>query len=196
MFGKLKRFAKKALKNPLVKNALKSVPVVGTAYAAYDTVSSVSSLLGGGGSGRSSLPALPSGMPSMRAAPAMALPLPGTVPGMGRRSIFRDDPNVPANIEQFAIPQRELRVYYRAPKGFVVLRDPNGQAFGVPKAVARNFGWRPARKPPISVGDWRAVQRADRTVKKMKKIFRQTTAVDRNVSGGKVVVTKRKKACK
>lgn len=194
MFGAIARFASKAvkplaktvLKNPLVKSAVTTVlPGASIAYTAYDAGRA---LMGGGS--RSTMPALPAG------ASMPALPLPGTVPGMGQRSIFRDDPNVPANIEQFVIPERELRTYYRAPPGFVVLTDPNGQKFGVPKAIARQYGWRPAKKPPISVGDWQAVKRADRTVKRMKKIFRQTTAVDRNVSGGKVVVTKRKKACR
>jgi len=191
MFGAIARFASKSvgkvaktvLKNPLVKSAVTTVlPGASVAYTAYDAGRA---LLGGGKS--ASLPALPA------SASMPALPMPGTVPGMGQRSIFRDDPNLPAAYQQFAIPERELRTYFRAPKGFVVLRDPNGQAFGVPKQIARQFGWKPAKKPPISVGDWRAVQRADRTVKKMRKIFRQTTVVDKGVSGGKVTITRRKK---
>lgn len=166
-------------KQPIVKTVAKSTGIGAVAYGVGNTLFPT-----GGGSGN--LPAFPAGN----------LPLPGTVPGMGQRSIFRDDPNVPANIEQFAIPERELRVYYRAPKGFVVMTDPNGQRFGVPKTIAREYGWRPAKKPPISVGDWQAVKRADRTTKKMKNIFKTTTRVENNIKGGKVCVTKpKRKSC-
>ena len=81
----------------------------------------------------------------------------------------------------------------RAPKGFVICYDEKGDPFALPKKLAMMLKmWRPAKKPPISVGDWQAVKRADRTVSKMKKIFAVTTRVDNNISGGKVKVRRRK----
>jgi len=96
---------------------------------------------------------------------------PGAPPGMGKRSIFRDDPNVAAFLKQFAIDDRFLKTYHRAPRGFVVLRDPNGDAYALPRKLAQQYaGWKPARKPPISVRDWSAMQRAQSVIKKLRVI--------------------------
>lgn len=164
--------------------ALKAVPVVGNALALAGAASAVSSAFGGS----KSLPALPGG----------GLPaLPGTSAGalatMGSRGIFRNDANVADWVKPFAISKGDLRVQYRAPKGFVVLHDSVGDPYAVPKQVARMLGWKPASKPPISVGDWNAVKKADRTVKKMKKIFAVTTRVDKQVTRGKVAIHRKKK---
>lgn len=126
-------------------------------------------------------------------------PIPGTggFPGKaqaGDRSIFRDDPNIVAALQPWAIPARGLRASYRAPKGFVVRYDSAGDPYGIPKSLARAYlGWRPSKKPPISVGEWQAVKKADRTIKKMRKITSTMTTVDRGIRGGKVVVRRRKK---
>jgi len=84
------------------------------------------------------------------------------------------DPNVPAQLENFACDDGYLSITYRAPKGFVLWRNANGKPFGLWKPVARMMGWKPKRKPPISVGDYQALMRADRTVKKMQSIVRRT----------------------
>lgn len=67
-----------------------------------------------------------------------------------------------------------LRTYYRAPKGFVIVRDrATGQIAVVRKDVARRAHlWTPARKPPISAGDWHRYQTARSVEKKLLKIAR------------------------
>lgn len=166
----------------------RAIPVVGTGIAALSAVDMASRFIGGGGS--AGLPALPSsaGLPA----------LPGTAmadPRVGMRSIFRDDPNIVAALQPFAIPARELRTYHRAPlKGFVVRYDSAGDPYAIPKTLARKYlGWKPSKKPPISVGEWEAIKRADRASKKIKKAMTTVARVDKNIRGGKVVVPKRKK---
>jgi hypothetical protein len=65
-----------------------------------------------------------------------------------------------------------LRTFYRAPRGYVIVKDPSsGQPFAVRKDIARrNKLWRPARKPPISAGDWHQFQTAKAVEKKLRKI--------------------------
>jgi hypothetical protein len=158
--------------NSLVKSTLKQTALGGALYAAGNAIT-----------GRSS------GMPAL---PAGGLPaFPST---MGSRGVFSNDANVPAMLKEWTISKGDLKFYPRAPKGFVICYDEKGDPFAIPKKIAMMLKmWRPAKKPPISVGDWQAVKRADKTVKKMKKIFSVTTHVDKNINGGKVRVTRRKK---
>jgi hypothetical protein len=128
-----------------------------------------SSLFGGGGSG--AMPALP-GMPGVAGqgpmGPAGAL---NPDPNAGRRSIFRDDPNVHAALKPYAIDNRFLKSMYRGPRGYVVLKDPNGDAYAIPKWLAKAYGmWRPKKKPPISVRQWQAMKRTRSTMKTLNKV--------------------------
>lgn len=163
----------RALANvPLVKTVAKQTALGAGLYA-------VGNALGGGKSG--GLPALPGGGPM----------LPST---MGNRGLFRNDANVPDMLKEWTISKGDLKFYPRAPKGFVICYDEAGDPFAIPKKIAMMLKlWKPSKKPPISVGDWQAVKRADRTVKKMKSIFRTTTRIDKNISGGKVNVAKSRK---
>lgn len=163
-------------KVPLVREVAKQTAIGAALYGAGNAVF---------GSGGSKLPALPGGgMPA----------LPST---MGNRGIFRNDANVPDMVKEWTISKGDLKFYPRAPKGFVICYDEAGDPFAIPKKLAMMLKWwKPAKKPPISVGDWQAVKRADRTVKKMKSIFRTTTRVDKNITGGKVNVPGRKKGGK
>lgn len=158
----LRRAGKVLKKVPLAKSVLRAVPGLGTAYAAFDIASDIARATRGGG-----------GVPPMPGA-AATMPLPGgpgAPRGMGTRSIFRDDPNVAAYLKQFAIDDRFLKQYFRAPRGFVVLRDVNGDAYGLPKKLAQQYGgWRPAKKPPISVRDWSAMTRARHVMKKLNEV--------------------------
>jgi hypothetical protein len=156
---------------PLVKSVAKQTAIGAAMYAAGNAITG----------SKSSLPALPSG----------GLPaLPST---MGSRGIFSNDANVPAMLKEWTISKGDLKFYPRAPKGFVICYDEKGDPFAIPKKIAQMLKmWKPAKKPPISVGDWQAVKRADRTVAKMKKIFSVTTRVDKNISGGKVKVRRSK----
>jgi len=170
-------------KIPVAGKALQAVPVLGNALALASAGAAVSSAFGGKSSSMPALPALPGASSA-------------GLSTMGNRSIFRNDANVQDWMKPYAISKGDLRVQYRAPKGFVVLHDSVGDPYAVPKQIARMVGWRPSAKPPISVGDWNAVKKADRTVKKMRKIFAVTTRVDNQVSRGKVAIHRKKKGGK
>jgi hypothetical protein len=156
----------------VVKSVAKQTALGAAAYALGNSISG----------SKGGMPALPAaGMPAF----------PST---MGSRGVFSNDANVPAMLKEWTISKGDLKFYPRAPKGFVICYDEKGDPFAIPKKIAMMLKmWRPAKKPPISVGDWQAVKRADKTVKKMKKIFSVTTHVDKNINGGKVRVTRRKK---
>lgn len=166
-----------------------AIPVVGNVLAAAGGLATASSLLGGGGGG--GLPALPAvsgGLPTL-------LPGAGAPAIVGDRGVFQNDPNIAKALEPFAISKTNLRIAYRSPiKGFVVVRDSVGDPYALPRALARKYaGWKPSKKPPISVGDWEAVKRADRTIKKVRKITSTMTKVDNATRGGKVVIRRKKK---
>jgi len=196
LFGRIVRGATSVVKTglkatnavsniPIVGNVLKAVPVVGTVLGAAGAVSSVVNAVSGGGRASvGQLPAMPGNLPA----------LPGTAGApdiVGSRSVFRDDPNVVEALKPFAIATRNLWTYYRAPiKGYVIRRDSAGDAYAIPKYLAKKYlGYKQHKKPPISVGDWEAVKRADRTVKKVRKIMTTMARVDKAVGkGGKVKI--------
>lgn len=81
------------------------------------------------------------------------------------------DPRIPRDLRQWALDDKYLKTYYRAPKGYVVVRDQSGRPYALKKEIARQMGWwKPAKKPPISVSDWQAFKKAERVAKKLKKI--------------------------
>lgn len=70
-----------------------------------------------------------------------------------------------------------LGQYYRAPRGYVIVRDPQGNVFGMLRSYARQTGyWKPSRKPPISAGDWHKYQTAKSVEKRLLKIARHGLA--------------------
>ncbi len=140
----------------LISGGLKAAGALATGYSLYQ---GARSLTGGG----SNTPALP--------------PMPGVMgggvpdPNAGKRSIFRDDPNVAADLKQYAIDERFLKQFFRAPKGYVILRDNAGDVYALPKLIAMQRGWwKPAKKPPISVRDWSAMKRAQVVMRKLREI--------------------------
>ncbi len=201
LFGSIAKIASKVVR-PVVSTAAKigkipgvgAIPVVGNVLSIAGAAASVGNLIG---AARSSgmppmpvggMPALPGGMP--------ALPGAGAPPIVGQRGWLQNDPNIVAALQPFAISKANLRVGYRSPlKGYVIRYDSAGDPYAIPKSLARAYlGWRPSKKPPISVGDWEAVKRADRTVKKVRKIMTTMTRVDKAVGkGGKVRLPGRRK---
>jgi len=134
---------------------------VGLASAAYGGYQALS---GGSSAKLPALPGAPGGLPAFPGGGGFA----GQA-GPGDRSIFRNDPNVVEAMKQFAIPLRGLRTYYRAPKGYVVVRDNVGDPMGIPKQYAKAyFGWKPAKKPLLSVRDTSALKRAGVAIKKLQ----------------------------
>ncbi len=90
--------------------------------------------------------------------------LPMTMPTGASAGLYQGGGILPEMLDAAA-----LRTYYRAPRGFVIVRDPaTGQVAVVRKDVAiRARLWHPARKPPISAGDWHRYQTARSVEKKL-----------------------------
>lgn len=195
--------ALKVVKNPIAGKALSMVPGLGTAvaaaglassaYGAYKTISGVT--------GNKGVPPMPGGLPALpgvssnRSFGAIPPPPMGKTGGFGiprgpggRMQLPWNDPSVPAALKAFSLDDSYIRPAMRAPRGYVIVRDPDGQPYPVLKSIAIKFGlWRPSKKPPISVRDWQALKRSDRTIKKLRKIVTMTSRVDKHVSkGGKV----------
>lgn len=186
------RVAGKIGRSRLFRRALKAAPIVGTAYAAYDIAKDIGNVYGKPKSSRLAPPAL-AGIPMLTTPGTGGTGIIPKGPG-GRMQLPWSDPSTPTSLQQFSLDDQYLKTYYRAPKGYVVVRDANGRPFPMLKWAARKFGmWKPNKKPPISVGEHQAIKRADRAVKKIKKAMTTISRVDRNVSkGGKVVCRKKK----
>jgi len=200
IFGKIARGVGKAVMTTARSGIVKNLPVVGTAATVLSGASALGLLGGGGGSNLPMLPAsgglggVPMGGGFAGGFPA----LPGSAaapPIVGSRSVFRDDPNIAEALKAWAISARFLKTAFRSPiKGYVIVRDVNSDPFALPKKLAVAYaGYKTAKKPPISVGEHQALLRADRTVKKVRKIMAMVTRVDNNVGkGGKVKIRRKK----
>jgi len=158
LFGNIARGIGGAVMSASRSPLMKVIPGVGTALSVVGAASAVGGMLGIGGSSGGQLPQMP-GMPGLPSAP-----------GMGDRSILRNDPNLPDMLKPYAISKANLRQYYRAPKGFVIRHDEKGDAYGIPKKLARAYlGWKPAKKPLISIRDTNAIRHAGTAIKKLQK---------------------------
>lgn len=167
-FKTLKRISRKVVKSKALRGIASFVP----GGAAVVGGLSLASALIPSGPGAAAVPGIPK-LPGMLS--TLGGPITGGIPPgagtMGQRSIFRDDPNVIEALKPYAISMHNLRTYYRAPKGFIIAHDAQGDPFGIPKAMAKIYlGWKPAKKPPISVRDWQAFQRSKRVLKKLQSI--------------------------
>lgn len=153
LFSTARKTTGAALSIPGVRKAVNATGIGAAALSVG------SALIPQGSRGLPALPGMPGGMP------------PG-FPGMasaGQRSIFKDDPNVVDALKPYAIPMRGLRTYYRAPRGFVVMRDSVGDAYGIPKTIAKQYlGWKPAKKPLLSIRDTNAIKHAGTAIQKLQ----------------------------
>lgn len=137
----------------------------------------------------------PGGLPSIQSG-GMPMPTKQVVPTMwwqgpgGKLQAPWRDPRIPQYLRQFALDDAYLKTYYRAPKGYVVIRDDQGRPFAVNKAIARQFGiWKPHKKPPISISDWQAYQKSQRVERKLMKIAGPALRKRRSRSGGVATAT-------
>lgn len=188
--GKLARSAAKGVssieKVPFLGKALSAVPLVGTALTAASLATDAYQAFGSSSSSTS----LPTAARTSGGLP----PLPGSAgssPIVGKRGVFRNDANVPDQLKGFVISKPDLRQYYRSPlKGYVIRHDSAGDAYAIPKKLAIAYlGYKPKKKPPISIGEWHALKKAHRTIKKVRKIHGLIKVVHSSVSPhGQVIV--------
>lgn len=172
VFGKaaLTNIAKGLPKNTIMAKALKAGLGLGAAAVGGAAFEMGQSAFAGGAA--SALPAIPGGK---------GVQLPSQFQNVGFIPWWRgaggkfqapwSDPKIAEYLKSFALDDAYLKITYRAPHGYVVVRDPNGKPFCLLKSVAQHFGlWHKARKPPISAGEWHKYQTAERVVKKLRHI--------------------------
>lgn len=201
-FSKLRKKAKKSLRSVgLTKRNLKSVERIGrtalNTYGAIDprvgammqgarTVSSLARPLIRPPS-RSTRTARPQGLRAGTVLDTVGNILlspttahaPTAPPRMTYPSVPSHAPSIPVAVtsgdplNRPTIVQPSLTTRHLAPPGYVIV-DYNGQKVGMLKEVARKAGlWKPQRKPPISAGDWRKLQVADRVRNKAFNIAKK-----------------------
>lgn len=191
MFSKLKAFGKAVAKpaiavaRPAVKVAAtvaksplsRAIPIVGpalTAYGAYQTAKKVFGkpapsalpippfMATGGGYSAPLAPRQPAGIVEKATSPFVG-------PG-GRLQLPFTGAEIPDAIKAFALDDRYLMTYYKAPRGYVVVRDADGKPFPLNKKIAQQMGyWKPAKKPLLSIRDTQSIKRAGRAIEKLKK---------------------------
>ncbi|MEJ2746294.1 MAG: hypothetical protein P8123_11525 [bacterium] len=159
-----------------------AIPLISKGEVAAATAAGMGLMkVAGGGSAPAAMPSYAGGggLPALPVAQTKAiqstspggLPVPWWKGPGGKLQMPWSDPRIPEYLKQFALDDAYLKTYYRAPRGYVVLRDANGRPFAINKAMAKSFGlWKPRKKPPISVSDWQAFKKAERVEKKLKKI--------------------------
>jgi len=188
--GAVASTARAVTRNPIVGAAASFIPGGGlilkagsVALGAAGAIGTAQALFGGGGGG-GGLPGLP-GLPSLGVGPMAPGGPMAPDPNAGKRSIFRDDPNVHEALKPYAIDDRFLKQIFRAPRGYVVLRDPTGDAYAIPKWLAKAYGmWKPAKKPPISVRQWQGMKHARSTMRALQKVEKVGRQMARFAGGG------------
>jgi hypothetical protein len=157
-------------KNTILSKALVAVGMATPKQAALTTAVGVG--LGAAGAALTSggAPGLPSGIPGLPAPQGGGGGLPfWKGPGGALQMPWSD----PQQLFQapYAYDDSYLKVTYRAPRGYVVVRDSQGRPYAMAKSIARAVGmYHPARKPPISAGDWHKYQTAATVEKKLRHI--------------------------
>jgi len=161
---------------------LKAVPGLGTALTVASIGLTGYQAMTQGGGGGGGLPPSPFGPAGSMNGPGGGFA--GFSGGMvGKRTVFGNDPNVPDNLKSQVISKGNLRTYYRAPKGFVVMKDSVGDPMGVPKYIAKMYGWKPAKKPLLSIRDTNAIRHSGAVIKKLKT-FNKTVEKIANFHAG------------
>lgn len=159
----------KILSNPAVRT-VGTIGAVGAGTAGIARVASGGTsmqlpVLGGVGG---SLPALATQSQAINQASGGIVPF-WRGPG-GKLQLPWNDPRIPEMLKAWALDDSALKVYYRAPKGYVIMRDPQGRVYGLPLQIAKQMGYKVAAKPPISATDYKNFKRAAVIEKKLMKI--------------------------
>jgi len=189
------------LAKPLIKavGGLLSKPIVRVAASAGIAAAGTKLL----GQQPSTLPALPSmgSLPTivnqntaLQASSPGGLPVPFWKGPGGKLQMPWSDPRVPEYLKQFSLDDAYLKPYYRAPRGYVIVRDASGRPFAVNKTIAKQFGiWKQPAKPPISATDWKHYKRNQQIEKKLLKIAAPAIR-HRHKSTKTVVVSSKRRA--
>ena len=181
----------KIASKPIVKVAAGAITALG-AGAAVNQITQPTGVLpalpGGGG-----LPALPGAQTAMMQSQSV-----GTLPmwrgAGGKFQLPWNDPNIPAMLRQFSLDDAYLRQAVRAPHGYVVVRDAQGRPYAVERSMAIKMRiWKPAKKPPISAGEWNKYKTSQRVAKKLMKIAAPEIRKRHRASAAKCVTVSRKK---
>lgn len=170
--------AKSQVLQRAVRGGARAGVAVGGAVATGAAFEAGTQMFGGGAPGMP--PALPQGVPGGAPAPVegtfgrmVSRILPG---GLSGREFT---PYAGTETDKYGRP---IAVYPAAaqrlvaPRGYVIVRDPNNpeNALAILKGAARAMGlWSAKPKPPISGYDRRAIERASRVKKRMKKLARK-----------------------
>lgn len=177
---------------PFLGKAMKMMPVVGNVLSAVDLGLNVEQMLS-----PSNGPA--NGMPGMTPDSGGGLPQLAGMGGMGGMGGGQMVPGSGVQGEKYMslsqmpamIPPTSplMRTYHRAPRGYVIMHAVvNGQvvAYALRKDVAKAQGHkvRHHHKPPISVGEWHALQKSHHVIKKMRKVDKMVHALARRAVRG------------
>lgn len=131
--------------------------------------------------GQAGLPALPGGsLPALPGAPVVGG---APVAALGNAA----GPMIPQLtlqvLQQYSaagllIPFASLRVVHKSPrKGFEVVHI-NGGTFAVTHALARAWGVHKVHhKPPISIGQWHALEKSAQTIKKLREVEKKARKI-------------------
>lgn len=179
-------------KNTIFSKALQAVGLASKPAAVLTTAVALPAAAGyaGASMAQGGQPSLPGGMAAPQ--PAGGGLLPWWRGAGGKLQFPWQDPQQLLQ-PPYAYDDSYLRITYRAPRGYVVVKDPQGRRYCMAKPVARSVGlWRASRKPPISAGDWHRYQTARTVEKKLVKIARH--ALHRRRPANVVPFTKTRRA--
>jgi hypothetical protein len=189
----IKKAATSLLSKPVVKVAAATAATLGVGAVAQAASQSNNLPMLPSGSGLPALPGMQTQM--MQQAGAGGLPVPFWKGPGGSLQMPWNDPRIPQVLRQFALDDAYLRQSVRAPRGYVVVRDAQGRPYAVERAMAVKMKvWKPARKPPISAGDWNKYRTAQRVAKKLMKIAGPEVRKHQRKSSAAVCITRKRKA--
>lgn len=95
---------------------------------------------------------------------------PQAVPAAGGNGQMTDSYGRPLIVQVTMVPRA------KCPKGYVAV-EYQGAKVCMLKSCARDFGWKPKPKPPISRKDWTAIKRASAASKRIRRVSAQADRV-------------------